>query len=115
MRTTPSCLASCALSKSLFLDIVAALIAAPVRMSAADIPATLEGIAFGEDVVIDGVVKHTLYVSNDNDFVPAITDTHHPSGIDNPNTFFVFAFDDHDLQGSIFVPQQLVGNNQRLP
>lgn len=83
-------------------------------MSAADIPAKLEGIAFGEDVVIDGVVKHTLCVSNDNDFVPAITDTHHPSGIDNPNTFFVFAFDDHDLQGSIFVPQQ-VGNNQRLP
>jgi hypothetical protein len=82
-------------------------------MSAADIPAKLEGIAFGEDVVIDGVVKHTLCVSNDNDFVPAITD-HHPSGIDNPNTFFVFAFDDHDLQGSIFVPQQ-VGNNQRLP
>jgi phytase-like protein len=113
--TDPAVLASCALSKSLFLDIVAALTAAPVRMSAADIPAKLEGIAFGEDVVIDGVVKHTLCVSNDNDFVPAITDTHHPAGIDNPNTFFVFAFDDHDLHGSIFVPQQLVGNNQRLP
>jgi hypothetical protein len=52
-------------------------------------------------------------VSNDNDFAPAITDTHHPSGIDNPNTFFVFAFDDDDLHGSRFVPQQLVGNNGR--
>ena len=108
--TDPAVLASCAVSKSLFLDIVTVLTAAPVRMSAADIPAKLEGIAFGEDVIIDSVVKHTLYVSNDNDFIPTITDTHHPSGIDNPNTFFVFAFDDDDLQGSTFVPQQLVGN-----
>jgi hypothetical protein len=81
------------------LDIVTVLTAAPIRMSAAEIPAKLESIAFGEDVVIEGV-KHTLYVSNDNDFAPTITDTHHPSGIDNPNTFFVFAFDDDDLQGS---------------
>jgi Esterase-like activity of phytase len=113
--TDRTVLASCTVSKSLFLDIVSVLTAAPVRMSAADIPAKLEGMAFGEDVVIGGVVKHTLYVSNDNDFAPAITDTHHPSGIDNPNTFFVFAFDDDDLHGSRFVPQQLVGNNQGLP
>jgi hypothetical protein len=113
--TDPAVLASCAASKSLFLDIVDVLTGAPVRMSAADIPAKLEGIAFGEDVVIHGVVKHTLYVSNDNDFVPAITDTHHPSGIDNPNTFFVFAFDDDDLQGSEFVPQRFVDSTQPLP
>ena len=113
--TDPAILASCAVSKSLFLDIVTVLTAAPVRMRAADIPAKLEGIAFGDDVVIDDVVKHTLYVSNDNDFIPSVTDTHHPSGIDNPNTIFVFAFDDDDLQGSEFVPQQLVGNNQRQP
>jgi hypothetical protein len=113
--TDPVVLASCAVPKSLFLDIVDVLTAAPLRMSAADIPVKLEGLAFGENVVIDGAVKHTLYVSNDNDFVPDITDTHHPSGIDNPNTFLVFAFDDDDLQGSEFVPQQVVGNDQRLP
>jgi len=113
--TEPAVLASCTVSKSLFLDIVSVLTAAPVSMSAADIPAKLEGMAFGEDVVIDGVVKHTLYVSNDNDFVPAITDTRHPFGIDNPNAFFVFAFDDDDLHRSKFVPQQFVGNNKGLP
>jgi hypothetical protein len=113
--TDPLVLASCAVSKSLFLDIVSVLTAAPARMNAADIAAKLEGLAFGENVVIEGVVKHTLYVSSDNDFVPAITDPHHPCGIDNPNTFLVFAFDDDDLQGSEFVPQQLVGNHSRLP
>ena len=113
--TDPVVLASCAVAKSLFLDFVNVLTTAPLRMSASDIPAKLEGLAFGENVVIDGAVKHTLYVSNDNDFVPAITDTHHPCGIDNPNTFLVFAFDDDDLQGSTFVPQQLVGDRQLLP
>ena len=113
--TDPVVLASSAVPKSLFLDFVNVLTTAPLRMSAADIPAKLEGLAFGENVLIDGAVKHTLYVSNDNDFVPAITDTHHPCGIDNPNTFLVFAFDDDDLQGSMFVPQQLVGDHQLLP
>ena len=111
----PVVLGSCAVSKSLFLDIVNVLTSGPLGMSAADIPVKLEGLAFGENVVIDGVVKHTLYVSNDNDFVPAITDTHHLCGIDNPNTFLVFAFDDDDLQGTVFVPQPLVGNHQPLP
>jgi hypothetical protein len=113
--TDQTALAASAVSKSLFLDIVAVLTAAPVSMNTADIPAKLEGIAFGEDVVIDGVVKHTLYVSNDNDFVPTVLDTHHPAGIDNPNRFFVFAFDDTDLNGSEYVPQEFVGNNQTLP
>ena len=27
------------------------------------LPAKIEGMAFGEDVVIGGVVKHTLYVT----------------------------------------------------
>ena len=51
-------------------------------------PAKLEGIAFGDDVVVGGVSKHTLYVSNDNDFDPSA---------ENPNRFFVFAFSDDDL------------------
>ena len=89
--------------KTLFLDVVAALNGNGINSS--DIPAKLEGLAFGQDVVINGVTKHTLYVSNDNDYVPVITDKGHPNSIDNPNKFFVFAFDDNDLPG--FVPQQM--------
>jgi hypothetical protein len=55
--------------------------------------------------VIDGAVKHTLWVTNDNDFVGTVVDTNHPQGIDNPNQFFVFAIDDGALPG--FVPQGL--------
>jgi len=85
--------------KSLFLDIAAKLAAAGI--AADQIPAKLEGMAFGEDVVVDGVVKHTLYVGNDNDFL-AVT----PGGKTNPNQWFVFAFTDADLAGSAFVNQQ---------
>jgi len=56
-------------------------------------------------VVVDGVTKHTLYVSNDNDYIPVVIDTNHPNGIDNPNKFFVFAFVDSDLPN--FLPQQV--------
>src|SRR5262249_17318034 len=65
--------------------------------SANDIPAKIEGIAFGQDVVISGVTKHTLFVTNDNDFIAHVTDALHPNGIDTPNYFFVFAFDATDL------------------
>src|SRR5262245_49994008 len=58
-----------------------------------------------QDVVIGGVTKHTLFVSNDNDFVPTVTDSLHPNGVANPNRFFVFAFDGADLPG--FEPQHL--------
>ena len=68
----------------------------------AQIPAKLEGMAFGEDIVVDGVVKHTLYIGNDNDFL-AVT----PGGLANPNQWFVFAFDANDLGGSVFVNQKL--------
>src|SRR5262249_464820 len=54
-------------SKVLFLDIVSKLTAA--RIDAHLIPAKLEGVAFGQDVVIGSVIKHTLYVANDNDFL----------------------------------------------
>ena len=37
--------------------------------------------------------RHTHWVSNDNDFLGTVVDTHHPAGIDNPNQFFVFAVD----------------------
>lgn len=86
-------------AKSLFVDLRAALNAAGI--SDAQIPAKLEGIAFGEDVVVDGVTKHTLYLANDNDFLAVA-----PGGLPNPNQFFVFAFDDADLAGSVYEPQQ---------
>ncbi|ACC70395.1 esterase-like activity of phytase family protein [Paraburkholderia phymatum] len=98
-------LAPFAVKKTLFLDIVAALTAN--GYSANDIPAKIEGIAFGPDVTLNGVRKHTLYVANDNDFIGNVTDTSHPSGIANPNLFFVFAIDASDLPD--YVAQRLPG------
>ena len=74
-------------------------------------PSKLEGVAFGQDVVINGVVKHTLYIANDNDFLATIADPlklpDDPtrSLVFNPNQFYVFAFDDSELPG--YVPQQI--------
>jgi hypothetical protein len=85
--------------KTRFMDIKTVLNAAGYADT--QIPAKLEGIAFGEDVVVDGVIKHTLYLANDNDFLAVA-----PGGLANPNQFFVFAFDDSDLAGSVFENQQ---------
>lgn len=87
-----------AVTKSLFLDIRAKLNAAGV--TDANIPAKLEGAAFGADITVGGVVKHTLYIGNDNDFLATS-----PDGLDNPNQWFVFTFTDADLGGSTLVPQ----------
>ncbi|MEI6001887.1 esterase-like activity of phytase family protein [Paraburkholderia bengalensis] len=94
-----------AVQKTLFLNVVDALTGA--GYSANDIPAKIEGIAFGPDVIVRGVKKHTLFVANDNDFLGTITDTSHPAGIANPNQFFVFAIDDADLPD--YVAQRLPG------
>lgn len=96
-------LGAAAVAKQPFLDIVAAL--AAHGFAAGDIPAKLEGLAFGPDVDVDGVRKHTLLVSNDNDFLATVIDGTHPAGIDNPNRVFVFAAGDEDLPG--YQPQQL--------
>ena len=93
-----------AVGKSLFLDIVAKLTAAGIP--AEQIPAKLEAMAFGEDIVVDGVVKHTLYIGNDNDFLATA-----PGGLSNPNQWFVFAFTAADLAGSAFVNQQWSGGS----
>ena len=77
-----------------FLDIVTALVANGVPTS--QIPAKIEGLAFGQDVMLNGVLTHTLYVANDNDFVP---------GTAGGNQFFVFGFTDADLPG--YLAQQL--------
>ena len=60
-------LASNAVSGSVFLDIVAGLTNA--GFAATNIPAKLEGAAWGRDVMINGTNTHTLYIANDNDFV----------------------------------------------
>lgn len=96
-------LAPAAVAKTPFLDIVATLNAHGIGSN--DIPAKLEGVAFGPDVDVDGVAKHTLFVANDNDFVGTVTDSMHPDGIDNPNRFFVFAVDAADLP--TYAAQQL--------
>ena len=93
-------LLSKAATKTLFLDIAAKLQGA--GLTVAQIPAKLEGMAFGQDVVINGVVKHTLYVGNDNDFIATTV-----GGRSNPNQWFVFTFGDEDLGGSVFVNQIL--------
>ena len=90
-------LAPHAVPKALFLDVVTVLNAHGITSD--KIPAKIEGLAFGQDVVIGGRIKHTLYVANDNDYNAVF------SGLDNPNAWFVFAFDDTDLPG--FTPQQL--------
>jgi hypothetical protein len=75
--------------------------------NANDIPAKIEGLAFGPDVVAGGVTKQTLFIANDNDFLGTITDTNHPAGIANPNRFFVFAWDASKLPA--YVAQNLEG------
>ncbi len=96
-------LAAKAVAKTLFLDVVAILNAAGIPST--EIPAKLEGVAFGQDVTIAGATEHTIFVANDNDFLASVTDTHHPNGVENPNKWFVFAFSDGDLPG--YVPQQI--------
>jgi hypothetical protein len=82
-----------AVSKTLFLDVKAVLVANGIP--ATHIPSKIEGIAFGPDVrLADHTRMHTLWVSNDNDFVLATNDV---PAIANPNQFFVFGFTDDEL------------------
>ena len=87
LRTQPSA----AIVGTRFLDIKAALNAAGI--SDALIPSKLEGIAFGEDVLVGGKTMHTLYLANDNDFLAISV----PNGGSTPvaygNQFYVFAFE----------------------
>jgi hypothetical protein len=96
-------LAGKAVSKTLFLDVVTTLNAH--GFAAEDIPAKLEGIAFGPDVTIAGVAEHTLFVSNDNDYTSTVTDSNHPAGADNPNRWFVYAFTAAELPH--YIPQPI--------
>jgi Esterase-like activity of phytase len=88
-----------AVAKTLFLDMVQVL--GNNGITADQVPAKLEGLAFGPDVTNAGVTTHTLWVANDNDFLQDFDGTN-----TNPNNFYVFGFTDADLGGSKYVPQQ---------
>ncbi len=94
---TGSDAAKAAVGKTPFLDLVALLNANGIAST--QIPSKIEGLAFGTDVTLDGIVEHTLWIGNDNDFVP---DT---SG---PSLYYVVGFSDADLAGATFVPQAIV-------
>ena len=88
-----------AVSKTLFLDVVKVLTANGITVD--QIPAKLEGLAFGPDVDYNGSKVHTLWLANDNDFLQDYSGTN-----TNPNQFFVFGVTDADLNGSKYVPQK---------
>jgi Esterase-like activity of phytase len=73
-------LSSSAAPKTLVLDIVNLLIANGI--TADQIPAKIEGLALGNDIVIGGTTHHTLFIATDNDFVP---------GMAGGNKFYAFA------------------------
>jgi len=91
--------ATVAVPKTLFLDIVKVL--GDNGVIPAQVPAKIEGIAFGPDVNEKGTKMHTLWVANDNDFLQDY------GGVvgSNPNQFFVFGFTDADLAGSKYEPE----------
>ena len=95
-------LAAAAVTKKLFLDVVKGLTKAPadggLGLTKTQIPAKLEGIAFGDDVLVGDTMKHTLFIANDNDFLSTF------DGQPNPNRFYVFAFDDANLQAAFGDP-----------
>ena len=109
-------LSSYAVPKTLFVDLVGKLNAAGIDSYL--IPSKIEGLAFGQDVVINGETKHTLFIANDNDFLATIADPLKLPGdptrgsIANPNQFYVFAFGDSDLPG--FQPQQIRTTHDQL-
>lgn len=82
-----------AVPKTGFLDLKQAL--NDFGLADTEIPSKIEALAFGPDVTLDGVLTHTLYIANDNDFLP---------GFAGPNVFYVFGFTDADLPG--FRPQR---------
>jgi hypothetical protein len=92
-----------AVTKTLFVDLVQSLTAGGI--AAGEIPAKIEGVAFGPDVVQGKETVHTLWIANDNDFLQTVPDAN-GNEIANPNQFFVFTFKDADLGGSKFLPQQ---------
>ena len=75
-----------AVTKTIFKDLVSLF--ATNGIAASQVPSKIEGLTFGQDIVVGGVSKHTLFVTNDNDFVP---------GVAGGNKFYVLSFTDADL------------------
>ncbi len=101
-----------------FLDVVAVLGNAGIDIST--IPSKLEGIAFGPDLEVNGQNHHTLFLSNDNDFVSYVAKDAGSSAnvlapADNPNRIFVFAFEDGDLPLSGKVQLQQLSPQSQSP
>src|SRR5213075_2202819 len=96
-------------AKTPFLDIVSKLTAAGI--DAKLIPAKLEGVDFGQDVIIGNEIRHTLNLSNDNDFQATWADPFKlPADtmggvIFIATTFCVFTFSDSELP--VYIPQQV--------
>jgi hypothetical protein len=90
----PAAIAGAAVNKTLFLDLLPGLSAALGGNT--QVPAKIEGITFGQDVILDGATYHTLFIANDNDFLP---------GTSGPSKVFVYGFKDSDLSG--FVQQSV--------
>jgi hypothetical protein len=82
-----------AVGKSLFLDVVAKLGANGI--TAANVPSKMEGLSWGQDLA-NGT--HTLYLANDNDFVP---------GTSGANNFYVFSVTQADLGSSTLQLQNI--------
>jgi hypothetical protein len=97
--TIETIVAASAVSKSLFLDVVNVLTANGFTPD--QIPAKLEGITLGPDVVYQGQKLHTFWLANDNDFEQDF------AGPGTNPKFFVFGVSDADLGGPKFVPQQV--------
>jgi len=81
-------LSAFAVPKSEFLDIRKTLVDAGIGITNQLVPAKIEGISFGQDVTFNGASFHTLWVTNDNDFVSAVA---------GANQFFVYAVSDAEL------------------
>ncbi|MCP5161219.1 MAG: esterase-like activity of phytase family protein [Hahellaceae bacterium] len=96
-------LSAYAVPKTLWLDLVSELNANGIDSYL--IPSKIEGVAFGQDVVMNGETLHTLFIANDNDFLGTVADPHGVAGdpargtVANPNQFYVFGFSDDDLPG----------------
>ncbi len=99
--TGEAALAPQAIAKSLFVDLVTLFKAN--GFTDRTIPAKIEGLAFGPDVLVDGVLQHTLIVVNDNDFLDTVSVQGAPTA--NPSQFFVLGITADALAG--FQAQQI--------
>ena len=81
-----SALTSKAVSKTLFLDVKAKMVAKGI--TATNVPAKMEAMAWGADITDNGELFHTLWLANDNDFLPNVA---------GQNNFYVFAVKASDL------------------